>query len=69
MTLEELRRSKRDQILALANHYGARNVRVFGSLARGEHAASSDIDFLVLVDLDPERPAGLSAPGRSPAAA
>jgi predicted nucleotidyltransferase len=53
MTLEELRRSKKDRILELASQYGAHNVRVFGSLARGEHGASSDIDFLV--DLDPER--------------
>jgi predicted nucleotidyltransferase len=37
----------------LARTYGAQNVRVFGSLARGEHGASSEIDFLV--DLDPER--------------
>jgi uncharacterized protein len=53
MTLEELRESKRDQILQLAQDHGAHNVRVFGSLARGEHGASSDIDFLV--DLDPDR--------------
>ena len=53
MTLAELRRTKRDQILHLAASYGARNVRVFGSLAREENTASSDIDFLV--DLDPDR--------------
>jgi predicted nucleotidyltransferase len=53
MKLEELRRSKRDAILQLARNHGARNVRVFGSVARGEHSASSDIDFLV--DLDPDR--------------
>ena len=52
MKLEELRRSKRDAILQLARNHGARNVRIFGSLARGEHSASSDIDFLV--DLDPD---------------
>ena len=39
--------------LQLARNHGARNVRVFGSLARGEHSPSSDIDFLV--DLDPDR--------------
>ena len=53
MTLDELRHSRREQILALARSHGAHNIRVFGSLARGEHGASSDIDFLV--DLDPER--------------
>ena len=53
MTLEELRESKREQILQLARNRGAHNIRVFGSLARGEHGASSDIDFLV--DLDPDR--------------
>ena len=53
MTLDELRRTKRDEILRVAAHYGARNVRVFGSTARGDAAAGSDIDFLV--DLDPGR--------------
>ena len=53
MTLDELRRSKRDQIIEIARSHGASNVRVFGSLARGEQNPSSDIDFLV--DLDPNR--------------
>ena len=53
MTLEELRGSKRDRILRLADSYGARNLRVFGSVARGDSSPASDIDFLV--DLDPER--------------
>ena len=53
VALEELRGSKRDQILQLADSYGARNLRVFGSVARGDSSAASDIDFLV--DLDPER--------------
>jgi hypothetical protein len=53
MTLDELRRTKRDEILRVAARYGARNVRVFGSTARGDAAAGSDIDFLV--DLDPGR--------------
>lgn len=34
------------------NRYGARNPRLFGSVARGEAEADSDID--VLVDLDPD---------------
>jgi predicted nucleotidyltransferase len=53
MTLLELRTSKREEILRLAAKRGARNVRVFGSVARGEHDTVSDIDFLV--DLDPGR--------------
>ena len=53
MTLQELRTSKRDEILRLAAKYGAKNVRVFGSLARGENDERSDIDFLV--DLEPGR--------------
>ena len=53
MTLEELRLTRRDQILQVAAHHGVRNVRVFGSTARGETSIESDIDFLV--DLDPGR--------------
>jgi len=53
MTLQELRLSKKEQILRIASNYGARNVRVFGSVARGETSPASDIDFLV--DLDPNR--------------
>ena len=37
----------RGQILAIAARHGAGNVRVFGSVARGEADAASDIDFLV----------------------
>ncbi len=37
----------REQILDLARRHGARNVRVFGSLARGEGGDSSDLDLLV----------------------
>lgn len=37
----------REQILDLARRHGARNVRVFGSLARGEGGESSDLDLLV----------------------
>ncbi len=53
MTLEELWRTKRDQILRLAASHGARNVRIFGSAARGDVSPASDIDFLV--DLNPDR--------------
>jgi predicted nucleotidyltransferase len=45
--------SHREQILELARRHGAHNVRVFGSVARGEADAASDVDFLV--DLEPGR--------------
>ena len=50
MTTTDLLRSSRDRILQLAAHHGARNVRIFGSVARGEAHADSDIDFLVEMD-------------------
>jgi uncharacterized protein len=53
MTLEELRATKRDEILRLAALRGASNVRIFGSVARGEATESSDVD--ILVDLDEDR--------------
>ncbi|MCL4237207.1 MAG: nucleotidyltransferase family protein [Anaerolineae bacterium] len=45
-TLEELR-AKREEILRLAARHGASNVRVFGSVLRGEAGPDSDIDLLV----------------------
>lgn len=49
MLLNEIR-SKREFILALSARFGARHVRIFGSVARGEETASSDVDFLVEFD-------------------
>jgi uncharacterized protein len=46
MLLDEIRQ-KKDAIFALGNQYGARHIRVFGSVARGEERPDSDIDFLV----------------------
>lgn len=43
----------RDEILRIAERHGARNIRVFGSAARGSVDAESDVDFLV--DLEPGR--------------
>ena len=45
--LRELLESKRDEILRIARAHGARNVRVFGSAARGDADETSDVDFLV----------------------
>ncbi len=55
MLYTELLREKRDEILRIAARHGATNVRVFGSVARGEAGLSSDIDFLV--DVGPGRSA------------
>lgn len=50
-SLSELR-ERREEILSIASARGARNVRVFGSVARGESRSDSDIDFVVDMDLD-----------------
>ena len=47
MTLTELRQTRRDEILGAAAAFGAHNVRVFGSVVRGDSKERSDIDFLV----------------------
>jgi uncharacterized protein len=47
MGIEELLLPFREEILKIANKYGAYNLRVFGSVARGEATPNSDIDFLV----------------------
>ena len=47
ITLETLRTDKKADILHLAELHGARNVRVFGSVARGDNDEESDVDFLV----------------------
>lgn len=56
-TLQE----KREDILRIAERHGAYNVRVFGSVARGEARPDSDVDFLI--DVEPKHspwfPAGL----------
>jgi hypothetical protein len=44
---------RKQEILAIADRYGAKNVRIFGSVARGDEQKDSDIDFLV--DMEPGR--------------
>lgn len=46
MNLTQLR-ARRDEILRIASAHGAANVRVFGSVARGQADPRSDVDFLV----------------------
>ncbi|MCA1804445.1 MAG: nucleotidyltransferase domain-containing protein [Xanthomonadaceae bacterium] len=46
MLLDEIR-ANRASILALGEEFGARHIRIFGSVARGEERPDSDIDFLV----------------------
>ena len=53
MDKNELLMAKREEILQIAARYGAHNVRVFGSVARGEAGPESDIDFRV--DMEPGR--------------
>jgi len=44
-------KTRRDEILKIAARNGAVNVRVFGSVARGENRPDSDIDFLVNLEV------------------
>jgi len=53
MAIEGLLKQKREDILRVAAQHGARNVRIFGSAARGDAGPGSDID--VLVDMDQGR--------------
>jgi predicted nucleotidyltransferase len=45
MTIQNLRQTGRETILSTAARYGARNVRVFGSVARGSAGDQSDLDL------------------------
>src|SRR5437879_9078968 len=53
MNLERLLKSKREDIISTAQKHGAHNIRVFGSIARGDDRLDSDVDFLV--DMEPGR--------------
>ncbi len=63
MDINKLIQVKREEILEIAKKHGAYNVRVFGSVSRGEATKESDIDFLVSVGEDHSAwfPAGLVA--------
>ncbi|HEY0151000.1 MAG TPA: nucleotidyltransferase family protein [Longimicrobium sp.] len=47
MNIGELIHANRDMIRCIAEQHGARNVRLFGSVARGDAGPESDVDFLV----------------------
>ncbi len=47
MDINKTLKAKREEILRIAERHGAYNVRIFGSVARGEADEHSDIDFLV----------------------
>jgi predicted nucleotidyltransferase len=51
--MTERLKNEREKILRIAARYGAHNVRVFGSVARGEESLNSDID--IVVDLEKGR--------------
>ena len=53
MGLQDILREKRQEILEIAAKHGAYNVRLFGSVARGEADEQSDVD--ILVELEPEK--------------
>jgi len=61
MAIRQVIQEKRDSILKIAARHGAHNVRVFGSVARGEDRPDSDVDFLVDVGVTTSSwfPAGL----------
>lgn len=61
MTTLDAVRQHRSEILALARKHGAANVRIFGSVLRGDDGPNSDIDLLIDVPgpTSPWFPAGL----------
>ena len=52
MGIDEIISDKREQILRLAENYGAFNVRIFGSVANGTAEEDNDVDFLLDMQQD-----------------
>lgn len=50
MRPDQILKEKREAVIALAEKHGARQPRIFGSIARGEAGPGSDIDLLVKMD-------------------
>jgi uncharacterized protein len=46
----DILKQHRDELIAIAAKYGVKNLRVFGSVVRGESSEQSDIDFLASLD-------------------
>lgn len=63
MDFDNLIMARKEEILQIARKHGARNIRLFGSVARGQASQSSDIDILVDVGENPSPwfPGGLIA--------
>jgi len=63
LNVADLIREKRQLIMEIAGRHGAKNVRIFGSVARGESTDESDVDFLIEVEgpTSPWFPGGLVA--------
>ena len=72
MGIDELLKDRREDILRIAAQHGARNVRVFGSVARGDARPDSDVDLLVELEAGRSSPVSsqpVAAPPPSPPAA
>jgi uncharacterized protein len=50
MASSKILQDKREEILRIARAHGAQNVRVFGSVSRGEAGTESDVDLLVKLE-------------------
>jgi predicted nucleotidyltransferase len=66
--IEELLKSKRQEILAIAAKHGASNLRVFGFVAGGEAGPESDLDILVEMEPGPQLQSGSRSYKRGPSA-
>ena len=61
MTTIDILQAKREDVLEVAQRHGVTSIRVFGSVARGDESAESDIDLLITTGpkVSPWFPAGL----------
>ena len=50
MRIDKVLKKRRMEILTIAGRYGARNIRLFGSIAKGTATKSSDVDILVQME-------------------
>ena len=61
MSTIDILHAKREDVLEVAQRHGVTSIRVFGSVARGDESAESDIDLLITTgaNISPWFPAGL----------